>query len=105
MIGRKMEHILKLQPRYFDYMQNGTKRIELRLFDEKRQKIKIGDTIKFLKEPDLIDSFNANCETTAATTIEALGKHEEINFRLNRRNYRKYRYFHLRRLRERRNNG
>ena len=41
----KMEHILKLQPKYFEYIKNGTKRIELRLYDEKRQKIAIGDTI------------------------------------------------------------
>ena len=24
-----MEHILKLQPKYFDYINNGTKRVEL----------------------------------------------------------------------------
>ena len=48
-----MEHILKLQPKYFDYINNGTKRIELRLYDEKRQKITIGDTIIFQKEPEL----------------------------------------------------
>ena len=48
-----MEHILKLQPKYFDYINNGTKRIELRLYDEKRQKINIGDTIVFQKEPEL----------------------------------------------------
>lgn len=48
-----MEHILKLQPKYFDFIKNGTKRIELRLYDEKRQKISIGDTIIFQKEPDL----------------------------------------------------
>ena len=48
-----MEHILKLQPKYFDYINNGTKRIELRLYDEKRQKIAIGDTIIFQKEPEL----------------------------------------------------
>ena len=50
----KMEHILKLQPKYFDYINNGTKRIELRLYDEKRQKINIGDTIIFQKEPELV---------------------------------------------------
>ena len=50
-----MEHILKLQPKYFDYINNGTKRVELRLYDEKRQKINIGDTIIFQKEPELID--------------------------------------------------
>ena len=48
-----MEHILKLQPKYFDYINTGTKRIELRLYDEKRQKINIGDTIIFKKEPEL----------------------------------------------------
>lgn len=48
-----MEHMLKLQPKYFDYIDKGTKRIELRLFDEKRQKINIGDTIIFQKEPEL----------------------------------------------------
>ena len=51
-----MEHILKLQPKYFDYINNGTKRIELRLYDEKRQKINIGDTIIFQKEPKLENS-------------------------------------------------
>ena len=53
-----MEHKLKLQPKYYNFILNGTKRIEIRLFDEKRKQIKIGDTIKFLKEPDLNESFN-----------------------------------------------
>jgi len=48
-----MKQILKLQPEYFDYINNGTKRIELRLYDEKRKKINIGDTIIFQKEPEL----------------------------------------------------
>ncbi len=48
-----MEHIMKLQQKYYNFILNGTKRIEIRLLDEKRQKIKLGDTIKFLKEPDL----------------------------------------------------
>lgn len=48
-----MEHVLKLQPEYFEYINNGTKRIELRLYDEKRQKINIGDIIVFRKEPEL----------------------------------------------------
>lgn len=48
-----MEHILKLQPKYFDFIDYGTKRIELRLYDEKRQKINVGDTILFQKEPEL----------------------------------------------------
>lgn len=54
-----MKHEMKLQPEYFNFILNGTKRIEIRLYDEKRQQIKIGDTIKFLKEPELKESFNA----------------------------------------------
>lgn len=50
-------HEMKLQPEFYNYILNGTKRIEIRLNDEKRSKIKIGDTIKFLKEPDLKESF------------------------------------------------
>lgn len=42
-------HEMNLQPRYYDYIKTGTKRIELRLFDEKRQKIKLGDEIVFSK--------------------------------------------------------
>lgn len=55
----KMEHEMKLQPEYYNFIVNGTKRIEIRLFDEKRQQIKLGDTIKFLKEPELNDFFKA----------------------------------------------
>lgn len=32
-----MEHEMKLQDKYYNYILNGTKRIELRLYDEKRQ--------------------------------------------------------------------
>ena len=51
-----MLHQMKLQPKYFDYIQNGTKRIELRLNDEKRSIIQLGYEIEFLKEPELNDS-------------------------------------------------
>ena len=44
-----MEHELKLQPRYYEYILNGSKDIEIRLYDEKRQKINIGDIIIFKK--------------------------------------------------------
>ena len=50
---------MKVQPEYFNFILNGTKRIEIRLNDEKRQNIKLGDKIKFLKEPDLNESFEA----------------------------------------------
>ena len=50
-------HKMKLQAKYYDFIKNGTKKIELRLNDEKRQLIKINDTIKFIKEPELTESF------------------------------------------------
>ena len=48
---------MKLQPEYYDFILNGTKRIEIRLNDEKRKQIHIGDDILFLKEPELNESF------------------------------------------------
>ena len=45
-----MAHEMKLQSTYYDFIKYGTKRIELRLFDEKRSLLKISDKIKFLKE-------------------------------------------------------
>lgn len=54
-----MKYEMKLQPEYYNFILNGTKRIEIRLNDEKRQQIKIGDIIKFLKEPDLNQFFEA----------------------------------------------
>ena len=51
-----MTHEMKLQPKYFDFIKNGTKRIELRLFDDKRKAILLGDTIKFIKEPERLES-------------------------------------------------
>ena len=44
-----MIHQMNLQPKYYDFIKDGTKRIELRLFDEKRQTIKLDDTIEFSK--------------------------------------------------------
>ncbi|MBQ1387557.1 ASCH domain-containing protein [Candidatus Saccharibacteria bacterium] len=50
-------HEMNLQPSYFDFIKDGTKRIELRLFDEKRQQIQLGDIIEFTKSED--DKFKA----------------------------------------------
>ncbi len=43
----KVEHQMKLNAAPFEMIKNGRKTIELRLWDEKRQKIEIGDTIVF----------------------------------------------------------
>ena len=47
--------IMKLNAEMFDKVKSGNKTYEVRLLDEKRQKIGVGDTIIFKKEPDLID--------------------------------------------------
>ena len=43
-----MKHIMKLQASPFGMIKSGKKTIELRLNDEKRQKLKIGDEIEII---------------------------------------------------------
>lgn len=40
-------HHMKLRPSPFERIKNGEKTIELRLYDEKRRKIRVGDGIVF----------------------------------------------------------
>lgn len=40
-------HQMRLHPEPFEKIKNGTKIIEMRLNDEKRQKVQIGDKIEF----------------------------------------------------------
>lgn len=42
-----MKHELRLQPGPFAKIKAGTKAVELRLYDEKRRKIKVGDILEF----------------------------------------------------------
>ena len=44
---QNMTHSMQLTPSPFQMIKEGTKTIELRLFDEKRRKIQIGDIIEF----------------------------------------------------------
>ena len=48
-----MEHNMKLCKEPFDMISNGKKTIELRLFDEKRKLVKVGDTIVFTSLDDI----------------------------------------------------
>lgn len=41
------QHKMKLNKKYFDYIKYGTKRVEIRVNDEKRRKLNIGDEIIF----------------------------------------------------------
>lgn len=42
-----MEHKMRLQNEPFEKIKSGKKTIEVRLYDEKRQKVKVGDSITF----------------------------------------------------------
>lgn len=44
---------MKLQPGPFDLIKAGKKTVEVRLFDEKRKAVRVGDTIVFSRLPDL----------------------------------------------------
>lgn len=43
-------HTMRLKNRYFHYIKNGSKRIELRLYDDKRKQIQLNDIIQFSNE-------------------------------------------------------
>ena len=53
------EHIMKLHPGPFAKIKDGSKTIELRLYDEKRKRISIGDTIRFVNTADTADTADA----------------------------------------------
>ncbi len=46
--GIEMVHEMLLAPKPFEMMKSGQKTIELRLYDEKRKHIQIGDRIRFI---------------------------------------------------------
>lgn len=52
-----MEHIMKLYESSFEDVKSGKKKREYRLNDDKRKSVRIGDTIKFLKLPNLDEEF------------------------------------------------
>ena len=48
---------MKVQEKYYNLLKSGIKTIELRLYDEKRQKIKLGDELVFENLNNPSDSF------------------------------------------------
>lgn len=52
-------HTLNVKDKYYNMLKSGTKVIELRLFDDKRKKIKVGDIIEFTNVSDAKDKFLA----------------------------------------------
>lgn len=54
--------IIHLDEDIFEVVRNGTKTVEVRVNDEKRRKLKIGDELIFLKRPDDIEKIDAIVE-------------------------------------------
>ena len=63
-------HTMKVQTKYYQLLKNGQKTVELRLYDEKRRAIKVGDEILFSDLSDMNDTFKA----------EAVALHRAENF-------------------------
>ena len=61
---------MKLAPGYFEAIAKGVKRYEIRLNDEKRQKIKVGDRMIFRELPELASSI----------TVEVTSLKSYLNF-------------------------
>jgi len=57
-----MTHQMKLREIYFNMIKKGSKIYEVRLNDEKRQQVKVGDIIIFKKEPELKEEIQAIVE-------------------------------------------
>ncbi len=57
-----MEMIVHLHPDVFEIVKSGIKNVEVRVNDEKRRKLKVGDTLIFLKRPLEDESIKAIVE-------------------------------------------
>ena len=68
-----MLYKMRLTEGPFEKIKNGTKTIEFRLYDEKRQQIKVGDQIEFSKLPVLQEKLLVNVvELYIETSFEDL---------------------------------
>ena len=77
-----MLHKMKLKESPFERIKNGTKTVEFRLYDEKRQQVKVGDQIEFSKLPDLqekllVDVVELYREDSFEKLFKKLGSTEE----------------------------
>ncbi len=64
-----MLHEMKLKPNSFASIKSGVKDIEMRLNDEKRQAVKVGDNVRF-----------TNTGTGGTLTAMVIARHEYPNF-------------------------
>ncbi|MFA9559454.1 ASCH domain-containing protein [Evansella sp. AB-rgal1] len=74
-----MIHQMGLYGEYFDSIKKGKKKVEVRLNDEKRRKIEVGDSIKFIKVPEQDETLQVQVsDLKIYDTFEAM--YEEIPF-------------------------
>nr|WP_255365451.1 ASCH domain-containing protein [Brevibacillus sp. SKDU10] len=74
-----LESFVSLLGEYFKAMKQGKKTVEVRLNDEKRRKIKVGDTIAFMKVPEKDETINVQVtELRQYDTFQAM--YEDIPF-------------------------
>ena len=66
-----MKHIMKLDEENYCAIENGYKTIELRLYDEKRRQISLGDTIEFV--------CSGNNAKTLTRTVKSLHRFESFD--------------------------
>ena len=78
-----MEHIMKLYESSFEDLKSGRKKREYRLNNEKRKLIRVGDTIKFLKLPNLDEEFivDVNKIETFDNWYECYSKYYDEDFK------------------------
>ena len=65
-----MKHVMNLHSVPFEMIRSGRKTIELRLYDEKRRLISIGDEIKFVSSYD--STMFLNCRVIALHKFDSL---------------------------------
>ena len=63
-----MKHQMGLYGEYFQSIKEGRKKVEVRLYDEKRREIQVGDIIEFVKVPEQDD--NLRVEVTGLHPYE-----------------------------------
>ena len=68
----KMLHDMKLQDQWFQRLLDGTKNIELRLYDTKRKTIELGDIIRFTNGQGQTATFTVTALLRANTFAQLL---------------------------------
>jgi len=59
---------MHLQKEHYDKVKSGEKIYELRLFDEKRKSLKIGEILQFYNAPDESDAFDTRIKSFVTST-------------------------------------